>query len=158
MGTEIPTMKDTFVSRDGTTTCDKKQGRTGEAPELICRRCLRSVCSEANAKRSKWVDAADVHAKEKCRPAQVSWQYRPVAPALAAPELRGLVFVARGCVDQGLCVAAVCEAKEFTERSWDLIDPREDGEGMCDNRRQRVVHQGGARQELAGDRRRCELD
>ena len=93
----------------------------------------------ADAKRSKWLDAADVHAKEKCSPPQVPWLYRPVAPALAAPELRGLVFVARGCVDQGLCIRAVCEAKAFTKASWKLIDPREDGEGMRDNRRQRLV-------------------
>ena len=131
-------VKRTVESRDGTITCDKRD-RPGETPELICRRCFRSVCSVADAKRSKWLDAADVHAKEKCSPPQVPWLYRPVAPALAAPELRGLVFVARGCVDQGLCVAAVCEAKAFTKASWKLIDPREDGEGMRDNRRQRLV-------------------
>ena len=131
-------VKHTFESRDGTITCDKR-GRPGETPELICRRCLRSVCSVVNAKRGKWLDAADVHAKEKCTPPQVSWQYRPVAPALAAPELRGLVFVARGCVDTEMCAAAVGEVKQFADQSWTLIDPREDGTGMCDNRRQRVV-------------------
>ena len=131
-------VKHTFESRDGTITCDKRD-RPGETPELICRRCLRSVCNEVNAKRGKWLDAADVHAKEKCTPPQVSWQFRPVAPALAAPELRGLVFVARGCVDTEMCAAAVGEVKQFADQSWTLIDPREDGAGMCDNRRQRVV-------------------
>ena len=133
-------VKHKFESSDGTITCDKRD-RPGETPELICRRCLRSVYSvvNCNAKRGKRLDAADVHAKEKCTPPQVSWQFRPVAPALAAPELRGLVFVARGCVDQGLCAAALREAKAFTKTSWQLVDPRKDGEGMCDNRQQRPV-------------------
>ena len=132
-------VKDTFVSRDVTTTCDKKHGRPGEALELLCRRCLQPVCSVADAKRFKWLDAADAHAKEKCRPAQVPWLFRPVARVIAAPELRGLVFVARGCVDKALCANAVLEAKRFSEKSWTLIDPHEDGEDMSDNRRQSVV-------------------
>ena len=37
-----------------------------------------------------------------------------------------------------ICAAAVTEAKPFHEKSWTLIDPREDGTGMCDNRRQRA--------------------
>ena len=142
-------VKHTFKSRDGTVTCDKRD-RPGETPELICRRCLNSVCSVADAKRSKWIDAASVHAKKKCSPPQVSWQFRPVAPALGAPELRGLVFVARGCVDQDLCADAVLEAKKLPEKSWKLIDPREDGTGMCDNRRQSVVsYSRGKRETVA---------
>ena len=110
-------VKHTFESRDGTITCDKRD-RPGETPELICRRCLRSVCSVVNAKRGKWLDAADVHAKEQCTPPQGSWQYRPIARAIEAPELRGLVFVARGCVDTEMCAAAVGEVKQFAEKSW----------------------------------------
>jgi hypothetical protein len=147
VGTAISTMvKHTFQSRDGTITCDKRD-RPGETPELICRRCLRSVCSVVNAKRGKWLDAADVHAKEQCTPPQGSWQYRPIACAIEAPELRGLVFVARGCVDTEMCAAAVGEVKQFAEKSWDLIDPREDGKGMCDNRRQRVVSNSRAKRD-----------
>ena len=57
---------------------------------------------QVDAKRFKWLDAADAHAKEKCRPAQVPWLYRPVAPALAAPELRG----PGSCLS--VCRARVC--------------------------------------------------
>ena len=83
--------------------------------------------------------------------------YRPVAPALVAPEFRGLVFVARGCVDQGVCAAAVCEAKEFPEKSWTLIDPREDGTGMCDNRRQSVVSYSRGKRETVAIRNAGQL-
>ena len=137
-------VKHTFESRDGTITCDKRD-RPGETPELICRRCLQSVCSVVEAKRGKWLDAADVHAKEQCTPPQGSWQYRPIARAIEAPELRGLVFVARRCVDTEICVAALAEVKQFSDQSWTLIDPREDGEGMCDNLRQRLVSHARAK-------------
>jgi hypothetical protein len=141
VGTAISTMvKDVVVSNDGTTTCDKKRGRPGEAPELTCRRCYQRVAiSAADAKNYKWQDVVNAHAKKQCTPPQDSWQYRPIARAIGAPELRGLVFVARDCVDTEICVAALAEVKQFA--SWSLIDPREDGEGMCDNRRQRVVSQ-----------------
>jgi hypothetical protein len=45
-------------------------------------------------------------------------------------------------VDTEICVAALAKVKQFA--SWTLIDPQEDGEGMCDNRRQRVVSQARA--------------
>jgi hypothetical protein len=103
--------------------------------------------SDAQAKTHKWQEAVDAHAKKQCTPPQDSWQYRPIARALAAPELRGLVFVARGCVDTEMCAAAVKEVKQFPEKSWDLIDPREDGKGMCDNRRQKVVSNSRAKRD-----------
>ena len=138
-------VKDVVVSNDGTITCDKKR-RPGGAPELICRRCYQRVAiSTADAKNYKWQDVVNAHTKKRCTPPQDSWQYRANARAVEAPELRGLVFVARGCVDTEMCAAAVKEVKQFPEKSWGLVDPREDGEGMCDNRRQRVVRQGRAK-------------
>ena len=38
-----------------------------------------------------------------------------------------------------ICVAALVEVKQFADQSWTLIDPREDGIGMCNNRRQSAV-------------------
>ena len=131
--------KDVVITNDGTATCDKKR-RPGEAPELTCRRCCQRVAmSKAAANNYKWQDVVDAHAKEQCTLPKVSWQYQPVARAIEAPELRGLVFVARVCVGTEVCVAALAEAKQFADQSWTLVDPREDGTGMCDNRRQSVV-------------------
>ena len=88
-------VKDIVASKDGTITCDKKRGRPGEAPELTCRRCSQRVAmSETQVKAHKSQEAVDAHAKQKCSPPQVAWMHRPTAAALAAPELRGLVFVA----------------------------------------------------------------
>ena len=130
----------TYISKDETTTCDKKRGRPGEAPELTCRRCRDPVpVSDVQRKSYKWQEAVDAHAREECSPPRCTWMHRPDAPALAAPESNGLVFVARGCVDKVLCAKAVLEAKSFSENSWTLIDPHEDGEAMSDNRRQSVV-------------------
>ena len=131
----------TYISKDGTTTCDKKR-RLGEAPELTCRRCRDPVpVSDVQRNGYKWQEAVDAHASivPQCSPPQCAWMHRPDAPALAAPESNGLVFVARGCVDKVLCADAVLEAKRFSESSWTLIDPHEDGEDMSDNRRQSVV-------------------
>ena len=92
-------VKGKYVSNDGTITCDKKR-RPGEAPELICRRCCQCVpMSTADTKNYKWQDVVNAHAKKQCTPPQDSWQYRANARAIEAPELRGLVFVARRCVD-----------------------------------------------------------
>ena len=88
--------KDVVVSNDGTTTCDKKR-RPGEAPELTCRRCYQRVAiSTADATNYKLQGVVNAHAKKHCTLPLDLWQYRPIARALAAPELRGLVFVARG--------------------------------------------------------------
>ena len=103
--------------------------------------------STADAKNYKRQDVVNAHAKKRCTPPQDSWQYRANARAVEAPELRGLVFVARGCVDTEMCAAAVKEVKQFPEKSWDLIDPREDGKGMCDNRRQKVVSNSRAKRD-----------
>ena len=127
------------MSRDGSMTFDKKRKRTGETPELICRRCGQDVCSASYAKSSKWLDAADAHVLKKCCQPQVSLEYRPVAPALGVPHERGLAFVARRCLDKGLCDNAVGEIKRFPESGWSLIDPRLDDEGMRDNRTQKAI-------------------
>ena len=140
VGTQIPTtVKDTYASRDGSMKFDKR-ARPGDTPELICRRCKQDVCSVAYKRTKKWLDAADAHVLKKCVEPQVSLESRQDAPALGAPELRGLVFVARGCLDKGVCDNAVLEAKQFSESGWSLIDPRLDDEGKSlDNRRQRPI-------------------
>ena len=44
------------------------------------------------------------------------------------------------------------EAKRFADQSWTLIDPREDGTGMCDNRRQSVVSYSRAKRDTVAIR------
>ena len=130
-----------------------KRARSGDTPELICRRCGQDVCSVAYKKGKKWKDAADAHVRKKCvKPPQVSLEYRPAAPALGAPQKRGLVFVARGCLDKGLCDNAVREIKDFPETGWSLIDPRLDGEGKSDNRRQRPIRASDGNRKTAAIR------
>jgi hypothetical protein len=99
----------------------------------------------------------DAHAREGCSPPRGAWVHRPDGLALAAPESRGLVFVARGCVDKVLCENAVIEAKRFTENSWTLIDSRKDGQGMCDNRRQRPINQSRASRHTVAIRKAASL-
>ena len=48
-------------------------------------------------------------------------------------------------MDTEIGVVALAEVKQFVDQSSTLIDPREDGEGMCDNRRPRVVSQARAK-------------
>ena len=104
-------VKDVVVSKDRTTTCDKKRGKAGGAPpELTCRRCCQRVAiSEAQAEAYKSQDVVDAHAKRQCSPPQVSWQYRPVAPAmkLATAIQEHLRSWLLNCVAR-VCGARVC--------------------------------------------------
>ena len=50
-----------------------------------------------------------------------------------------------------MCAAAVGEVKQFPEKSWKLIDPREDETGMRDNRRQRVVSYSRAKRDTVNN-------